>query len=68
VRALIPLAVLGALTTLEPALSVGLSTVVVEPHWHRVVVAVDLVVLACVAYYAWLCARVALQASVEGRP
>jgi hypothetical protein len=56
---LAPFALLGALTTLEPALAVGLAPVV-EPRWHGLVVAVDLVVLACVAYYAWQCARIAV--------
>jgi hypothetical protein len=59
VMELIPFALLGALTTLEPALSVGLAPVI-EPRWHGLVVAVDLVMIACVAYYAWQCARIAV--------
>lgn len=61
VAALIPFAVLGCLTTLEPALSVGLRSAVGE-DWLAAVVAVDLVVVACIGYYAWLCIRIAVAA------
>jgi len=64
VAALIPFALLGSLTTLEPALSVGLRSAVGE-DWLAAVVAVDLVVVACIGYYAWLCIRIAVSGPSE---
>jgi len=59
VAALIPLALLGGLTTLEPALSVGLGSLV-GPDGRWLLVSVDLVVVACLAYYAFRCMRIAI--------
>jgi hypothetical protein len=56
---LLPFAVLGALTTFEPGLSIGLKAWL-GPHWGAVVVPVDLVLIACLAYYAWHCFRIAV--------
>ncbi len=59
VAALIPFALLGALTTLERALSAGLGYLVgLEGRW--LLVSVDLVVVACIAYHAGRCMRIAL--------
>ncbi len=57
--ALLPFAVLGAVTTFEPGLSFGLRTWL-GPHWRAVQVSIDLVVIACLAYYAWHCFRIAI--------
>jgi len=57
--ALLPFAMLGALTTVEPALSIGLRSWL-GPHWRETVVPIDLVVIACLGYYAWLCFRIAV--------
>jgi hypothetical protein len=51
--------VLGALTTFEPGLSIGLKPWL-GPHWLAVVVPIDLAVIACLAYYAWHCFRIAV--------
>jgi hypothetical protein len=57
--ALLPFAVLGALTTFEPGLSIGLKAWL-GPHWRAVVVPIDLLLIACLAYYAWHCVRIAV--------
>jgi hypothetical protein len=62
--ALLPFAVLGALTTFEPGLSIGLNAWFGR-HWRAVVVPIDLAVIACLAYYAWHCFRVAIGGQVQ---
>jgi hypothetical protein len=59
VAALIPLALLGGLTTLEPALSGGLGYLL-GLDGRRLLVFVDLVVVACLAYHAERCIRIAI--------
>jgi hypothetical protein len=65
--ALLPFAVLGALTTLEPGLSLGLRQAL-GTHWLAVLVPIDLVVIACLAYYAWHCFRIAVAGGKACRP
>ena len=57
--ALIPLALLGGLTTLEPALAAGLGYLV-GLDGRRLLVLVDLVIVACIAYHAGRCIRIAI--------
>ena len=64
VAALIPLAVLGGLTTLEPALSDGRGYLI-GPDERWLLVSVDLLVVTCIAYYAWRCMRIAVAPSSD---
>jgi hypothetical protein len=66
--ALLPFALLGALTTLEPGLSIGLR-MLLGPLLRPLLVPIDLVVIGCLAWYAVLCIRVAVApAEAAGQP